>query len=287
MKKFCLCLGVLSIALVATECNNSQVNDFEIRDGLYVEVKGTSADSNFYTNDNQVYKANWEYLYDISIISPTGDSLVMKDSVASEDFLGDSRTTESFWRLIPKQEAESEVVSFLGIRVIPGNMPFTKMIPDYSQSIIELGYYDKGFSLLFDETTGLIENTKNIWLHPHRRKYFQILELNPFPYIILPAKVGLTWTWSLEIGDGWGDYRWKLWEGSITNHYSYRIESQEKVETKLGNFDCLKIVSQARSRIGETYLTAYYNEDFGFVRLAYTNIDKSQVSLNLTKIVKP
>lgn len=287
MKKFCFYSAVLGLALVATKCNNSQVSDFEMKDGLYVEAKGTVVDSNFYTNDNRVYKANWEYLYEILIISPTGDSLVMKDSVVTEDFLHDTRTTESFWRLVPKQEAESDVVHFLGIRVIPGNMPFIKMIPDYSQSIIELGYYDKEFSLLFNETTGLIENAKNVWLHPHRRKYFRILELNPFPYIVLPAKVGLTWTWSLEIGDGWGDYRWKSWDGSITNHYSYRVEAQEEVETKIGNLDCLKIVSEAKSRIGETYLTAYYNEDFGFVKLVYTNIDKSQIALNLVKVVKP
>ncbi len=108
-------------------------------------------------------------------------------------------------------------------------------------------------------------------MHPPRDKYFRILELNPFPFIKAPYKIGNKWDWSLTIGDHWGDKRWKTWEGVINNVYKYEITDRKKVNTKFGLLDCYEITSKAKSRIGETELVALFNTKYGFIELNYTN----------------
>ncbi|MFN5168592.1 MAG: hypothetical protein ACK5DD_03140 [Cyclobacteriaceae bacterium] len=265
-------------------CLKKTNDDLTIKDGIYVEVRPNNADSSFYTSDNQIYRSEREFLYDVSIISSFGDSLYMKDSTGFNDVHQDFNLTEQQWSLVPSKEASPGVVRFLGLKVMPGNQPFARMLPDYSQTVIELRYYSLDTTRLFFELTGLVENSKNVWIHPHRSKYFRILELNPFPYIALPVQVGTEWTWCLEIGDLWGDYRWKLWQGTIVNHYTYKIENRMVLETRLGLLDCHEVVGKAQSDIGVTHLTAHFNSVFGFVRLVYTNIDKSQVVMNLVGV---
>ena len=129
--------------------------------------------------------------------------------------------------------------------------------------------------------SGAIENEGNVWIHPPRDKYFEILELNPFPYIKAPYNIGTKWTWRLDIGDSWADGRWKLWNGSIENKYYYEITGKQTLKMALGEVECFVIESDAKSRIGETKLTAYFNTKFGFVKLNYTNIDGSKTNLVL------
>jgi hypothetical protein len=121
-------------------------------------------------------------------------------------------------------------------------------------------------------------------MHPHRDKYFMILELNPFPYIQKPYKAGNKWPWTLRIGDSWGDSRWKIWNGSIQNNYEYEIIGKEKLQTKIGALDCWIIRGTATSEIGVTGLIAYFNETNGFVKLDYINIDNSKLILEIKEI---
>ena len=127
--------------------------------------------------------------------------------------------------------------------------------------------------------SGAIENEANVWIHPPRDKYFKILELNPFPYAKAPYEIGTKWTWNLGIVDHWADERWKVWEGQIENEYDYEITNKRTLKTGIGEIECFVIESNAKSRIGETKLTAYFNTEYGFVKLDYTNIDGSKTNL--------
>ncbi|MDR2064573.1 MAG: hypothetical protein LBP85_02515 [Prevotellaceae bacterium] len=129
----------------------------------------------------------------------------------------------------------------------------------------------------------IIENDKEVWIHPPRDFFFRILELNPFPYIKKPYITGSKWTWSLTIGSYWGDARWKEWDNQIINQMNYEITGDTILQTNIGKLKCFVIKSSAASEIGTTYLTAFFNETYGFVELDYTNIDNSKIILKIKK----
>jgi hypothetical protein len=127
----------------------------------------------------------------------------------------------------------------------------------------------------------IVENNEEVWVHPPRDFFFKILQLNPYPYIKKPLKKGLRWTWGLKIGDQWGDKRWKEWTGNITNISTYEITGDTLLTTKMGKVKCYIVQASAKSELGVTYLTGYFNPTFGFVKLDYTNIDGSKIILEL------
>ena len=161
---------------------------------------------------------------------------------------------------------------------------YKRQDPNYYQTSISYEFLQKNGKYFTKEITGGIENEKNVWIHPPRSNFFKILELNPFPYIKAPYKVGTKWNWKLKIGDQWSDKRWMEWKGGIENVYDYEIIGKKKIETKLGNLECFIIKSNAKSRIGKTALISYFNENYGFVKLDYKNIDGTKTILELEKV---
>jgi hypothetical protein len=110
---------------------------------------------------------------------------------------------------------------------------------------------------------------------------FQILEINPFPFIYLDQRE--SWDWSLWVGGHWSDQRWKKWTGSITGRMKYEKQHVESIQTKFGKLKCQVSSSSSTSELGETYLKSYFHKDYGFVKLEYTNIDGSQMILDLAE----
>ena len=170
----------------------------------------------------------------------------------------------------------------IAISVQEGLEPMIFSNPDYDQTVIKYQYELKDRNAPFSSSSGVIENEDNIWMHPPRDQYFSILELNPFPFIKAPYKIGNEWNWSLRIGDGWSDERWKNWNGSIQNNYTYKITERKTLHTNFGEIDCWVIEGTAVSRIGETKLKAFFNSKYGFVKLNYINIDGSLTNLILS-----
>jgi hypothetical protein len=146
------------------------------------------------------------------------------------------------------------------------------------------GYYGPRDTIQNFEISGIIENKKNLWMHPPRSEMFQMLEIAPFPFIRFPLEVGTIWTDSLGIGDHYSDYRWTKWEGSIVNQTQRKITGKEIVSTAFGKLLCYVVKSWSTSRIGTTSLLAFFNEKHGFVRMEFTNIDGSELLINLVKI---
>jgi hypothetical protein len=73
--------------------------------------------------------------------------------------------------------------------------------------------------------------------------------------------------------------------GTITNNYNYEVVSKRRIKSPLGRLLCYEIRSFAESELGKTSLTAFFNREFGFVKLIYTNIDQSVIEFTLTKKV--
>lgn len=264
---------LIIIAFSITNCKVKK--DYKLvadEDGILVELfDSTNIDENRFTSNNTIFKAGTSFFYDFKHFDKNGKPYFFQyiDSL-------------SYWEFIPASIPNKNAIKQVVITTTKGLGSFVKVLPDYNQTVIRFSYPTENGPSKFSSASGVIENEGNIWMHPPRDKYFEILELNPFPYIKAPFKIGTKWTWKLKIGDAWSDGRWKLWSGQIENIYQYEITGKELLKTKLGDLECFVINSKAESRIGETNLVSYFNEEFGFIKMDYTNIDGSKTILELT-----
>ncbi|HUH29329.1 hypothetical protein [Gelidibacter sp.] len=134
-------------------------------------------------------------------------------------------------------------------------------------------------------TTGLVENDKNVWIHPPRAGFFQSLETCPFPYVKLNKSIGYTWTDSMLINNHWSHKEWGEWEDKLLLNYEYEIVGKENIDSKLGEIECLIINAVAKSAIGESTLKAYFSDKYGFIKLEYKLFSGIEIDLNLEKVI--
>ncbi|MCZ8022450.1 MAG: hypothetical protein O9294_11850 [Cytophagales bacterium] len=278
MKKYIL--SITSFLLIISCGQSQKMNDkkenYLLDDlNIYVEKfppnESTSID---YTVDNNIYKIDRKFIFDYFIVrqNDTFKIVAPKTTSLNSDF-------QREWDFISSAADHENKIETISITVLPG-------ISNENQTMLKYEYQyanDLGYSS-FSSKSGVIENEMNVWMHPHRDKYFMILELNPFPYVRMPLKTGTKWSWNLKIGDHWKDIRWKTWEGLVENEYKYKIIRKEKLLTDIGEMECWVIEGVATSSLGLTELTAYYNELNGFVKLDYTNIDKSRLIIKIKEI---
>ena len=248
-------------------------------DGIFVEVfDSTVVDETRYTQNNQTYRAGATFVYDYYYEDVEGRQFWFKHDPDPD------RKMILAWDFVPAGDTSGQTIREIVLKVTPGLSPFIERIPDYNQTVIRYDFIATSGEMPLNEMTGVIENERNVWIHPPRSKFFRILEINPFPFIQAPYEVGNQWTWTLGIGDFWGDERWKTWEGSIENQYLYEITGQSEFETKLGKLTCFEVTATATSRIGTTHLTALFHSTYGFVKLDYTNIDGTRTVLELKEV---
>lgn len=260
MKKLNLLLIILIINASAFCQPKKQLDNLILLDGsLYANVIDKSENL-----IHETYKRGSELTFSYKYTDRNGkEQYFVINKGNSWDFTSASNTSDI-------------VIRDFKLKVLHDNMNFN-----------DPKFYQIGISYIIEKNdvspfvTGLIENEKNIWLHPPREFLFRILELNPFPYIKYPFQIGHTWNWELEIGGQWGDKRWKEWSGNITNKYQYKITDKKTINTAIGLLECYIIESEAKSKLGTTKLISYFNELFGFVKLDYTNIDNSTIEINI------
>ncbi len=277
-------LLLVSIILAACQPKDNQIDgrnsQLILDDGIYVEKFDSSVvDPDRYTANNRIFTTGRTFTYAYHYEDLSGRQFVFAENEGASEL--DFRERARAWHFIPLDSMAGHAISKIRLEVEYGLEPMVRNNPDYNQTVISYHYPQNDGHQNFSESTGLIENDMNIWMHPPRQKLFRILELNPFPFIMAPYEQGQSWSWKLTIGDFWGDERWKTWEGSITNEYRYTIIGKEMVSTGMGLLECLVISASAQSRIGNTKLISYFNPDFGFVKLDYTNIDSTKFVLEL------
>lgn len=277
----CACLPTFS---QNTEYSRSGKN------GVWFEVRMDTSNPCRYTEDNKIYQADREFTFEFHYFDPQGKERYMRyERIPKQGYelteTGDTNTYTYYMADFSFSDVfnpKDSCINRYEVEVLCTAEPFRK---DYNQTV-------EAFYFLFDDQwsrwplswSGIVENERNLWMHPNRDCLFQILELNPFPYIQYPIKKGNTWKWRLSIGSQWGDKRWKTWTGGIVNKYKYRITDTDcEVVTPLGTLSCVKVEAVAKSRIGNTYLTAYYNDTYGFVKMDNTNVDGSRLLVDLVE----
>ena len=241
-----------------------------------------------YTEDNKIYQADREFTFEFHYFDPQGKERYMRYErvpIQRQELTeaGDTITNTYYspdFSFSDKFDAKDSCINRYLVKVACSHRVFRK---DYNQTVEEFYFpLDGQRSKVPLSMSGIVENEKNLWMHPNRDCLLQILELNPFPYIQYPIKKGKTWKWRLTIGNRWGDERWKTWDGLIVNKYKYKITDTDcEVVTPMGTLSCVKVEAVAKSRIGKTRLTAYYNDTYGFVKMDNTNIDGSRIEIKL------
>ena len=248
-------------------------------DGIYFEkFDSTNTDENRYTANNVTYLEGNVLTYSYYYEDTNGRRFKFKEFKRADGKLD--------WDWVPADSSDANTVASVVLTVCPGLKPMVYSVPDYNQTVILFEYPRVNGEKEGTSYTGAVDNEKNVWIHPPRDKFFRILEINPFPYIQAPYKVGTRWEWWLDIGSYWGDVRWKTWEGVIRNNYRYEITGETVINTALGPLDCFVVESTAESTIGKTYLKSWFSPVFGFVRMAYINIDGSKTVLELVQFEK-
>lgn len=251
---------------------------YQHQDSLFFEVPDSADLHNphFFNRDNRIYKPGMEFRFSYRIIKHA-DTLLVRMTRS-----GDTKTAN--WTLINHREADSLTIQFLSIKILDGYGGLDDLFPDYSQTILEQRYYS-ATRLLFEGSTGLIENPLNVWLHPFRGKYLSVLQFSPFPYIKLPANTHTTWTWELsDISERWSDSRIVAYSGKQQATYRYTITGEKLVSTELGLLPCYEVRAGALTSLGSTELIACFNTTYGFISLDYFNIDQSRIEIRLIGI---
>lgn len=268
--------------IICFSCFSQTIKEKYILDDVGILVENfdkSNQDRDRYNKDNKIYTVEKKFSYTYYYENLKGEKFLIDK--------GEEIKKEGYsifgWQFIEINKQNEQTLKYIELKPISGN-PFEEQIPDYNQTGISYKYIMNNNLPLTMEITGAIENDVNTWIHPPRSNFFKILELNPFPYIKAPYEVGTKWNWKLEIGDHWSDKRWLEWKGRIENNYDYQITDKVTLLTKLGILECFKIMAKAKSRIGETELISYFNQNHGFVKLEYKNIDGTKTILELDKI---
>ncbi|MEM6800231.1 MAG: hypothetical protein AAF696_02445 [Bacteroidota bacterium] len=277
MNKYCLLLCLFAFACSQPKQERKHAPYKLVKeDYIYAEVfDSTYTDPNRYTDNNEIYTVGRAFVYDFSHVDTAGEKLSFKEKTDIEDWA-------KAWQFCEKDDPDA--IKQVIISSKSGLSPFIESIPDYNQTVVKYEYPSTSGMASFNSMSGVIENEKNLWVHPPRDKFFRILELNPFPFIQAPYEIGNSWEWYLQIGSSWGDERWKSWEGVIENTYQYTIKGKESYATSLGKIEAFEVYAEAESSLGKTYLTALFSPVYGFIDLDYTNIDGSKTHLELVEV---
>ncbi|MEM9672535.1 MAG: hypothetical protein AAF992_08065 [Bacteroidota bacterium] len=262
---------ILAVGCQSTPTNQPDSYQFVEREGIFFEnFDSTQYSDHTYSEDNLIFKIGRQFAYNYEFFTADNQNMRVCENRNPNKW-------QPYWTLIPVDSTNTKTISQIELIV-------EKRVEVYEQTPLRYEYLNSEGKVLHSNLTGIVENKKNVWIYPPRGNYFRILELNPFPFIQTPYEMGNEWNYSLSIGSGWGDKRWKTWKGSINNQCTYRITDRKKIDSGLGSLECLVVEAEASSSIGSTNLTAYFNPKYGFVKLDYKNIDQSRVCFTLREV---
>ena len=245
------------------------------KNDLFIEKPiANTQNKNPYNYDNTLFTPRRNYIYDYVII-------LNKDSFRYK-IINDAEGLNK-WVYVPYDDYDSATIYFLGIKTLNEPGPIMAEHPEYAQTEIILDAYNLHSKSLNRELTGVVENEKNIWLHPFRMDALQILQLAPFPFVKLSPDEN-NYNWSLRLGRHWKEFTRYNWKGKLNMNCLYQKQRPEILETEFGNIPTIVTNATAKMKIGKSYLTSYFNKNLGFVKLVYDNVDKSKIILTLREV---
>jgi len=155
---------------------------------------------------------------------------------------------------------------------------------DSIQNIDELEKVVKREFWIKQDTTGIIENEAQFWIHPMRNNQFYKTELAPFPTVIFPIghKSISTANSKIVILSNWGTY-----SPSITDQRYFYEGIVEKEYSCTERIKCHRFSSYGHnSKFGISYLEYFFNEKYGFTEMNYLTYDGDIIKFELVDMKK-
>ena len=150
-----------------------------------------------------------------------------------------------------------------------------------NQSVIKVYWVNSDNTLISNTSEGIIENHKNLWMHPLRGYQMWPTFTAPWPYVQFPISVGDKYTWWKKLDGGWGSDRYVQWDKIMHFDYVYEVIGTEVVVVNDQGIECYKIEATGTSEIGNTRVFFYFNPRLGFVKMDYHLMDDSNIVMNM------
>ena len=133
-----------------------------------------------------------------------------------------------------------------------------------------------------NDTTGIIENKEQVWIHPIRNNQFYKTEIAPFPTVNFPISQTTTRKANnkIVIFKNWGTY-----SPTITESKYYYEGEQQKEYPWCGQINCHRYSAYAHnSKFGISFVEYFFNEEYGFVEMNYQTYDNEKIEFKLIHV---
>ncbi len=133
------------------------------------------------------------------------------------------------------------------------------------------------------DTTGIIENEEEIWMHPFRYNEFFKTELAPFPLVRFPIshESMVDRRSEIVIMKNWGTY-----SPTITAQKYFYEGTEQKKYAFSGDIKCHKFMAYGHNSVhGISHLEYYFHEEYGFTEMNYLTYDNEIIQFKIEKIV--
>ena len=247
--------------------------------GVLVEkLPSFNQDPNRYNSDNKIYVPGKVFVYGYYYETADGKQLL------AQNIVSDSIATSRAWQFVFAEQYNTLTITDFSYTIQDGMGILAKVRPGYNRTTVDINYKMPAGVGDFREIVGFIENEQGVWIYPPRQKLFGVLAMNPQPYIKAPFEIGNQWNWTFMVGAAYSDPRWIEWGGQLINECAYKIIGKKMVETPFGELECFEINAFGLNRLGRTQLTSYFNEEYGFVKMNYLNVDGSKLIMLLKEV---
>lgn len=184
-----------------------------------------------------------------------------------------------------------KMVLYLDCKGVPWKIPIKKDLHKTqieNAYTIEWKYIEPESNKRKREVTGVTMTAERIFLHPPRTGRFAIIEFCPFPIIEFPLKIGKEWNWKLEnipeiYYQSIKEYK-KSKITTVRNNYRTNNITYWNFEQKKEIVNCHRISARGITSYGDSRLTLYYSDKYGFVFLSFETLNKDKFIFTLKNI---
>ena len=141
----------------------------------------------------------------------------------------------------------------------------------------------KNINIYKKTSSGAIEDSSSVWMHPFRSNQYLYTEICAFPYVDLTnLRVGEKWNGgTLFIMAGWGKFKGKVAQ-------TYEVVEQIKYDNNnIQIDDCWKIIGIGNhNKLGQSRVQYIFNKSFGFLEFNYTFFDRTKIHIKLEEVIE-